>query len=440
MACVAAPDHLAIYLTAQESVRMPQEPVIEALIVCPGEQPPSSASVLHALGAAGILGGEYQPPPAGTDIVPPAPGGRKKAGVYSASVGTTAAKVRVTVWRHGSVVTEGLGETALTALARGLSADESRVLREGTIALDLRQQPTGALRPLAALEFSLRVIAVLLDVSGGICLDPLAQRAFGRTQMARMSGSDPLAHISIHDEPWDADSRWLHTHGMQKFARPELDLAGVPVVLEPEGQALLRDVAVILAGGAELGPGDMLDLGDAGTAVAMTVATDVDHEAPYGRLRLVESAVAGLPASETATRLLTRAALAEAMRRFEQSDLAGAVAALERVLAADPDDAGALLLQARLRLGTGQPLAALEVAEYMELRLPDDYRGPFVAGLALAALGRPREAEAALDRALRLNPEAAEAFAARAVVRERLGDAAHAAEDVAHARYLGYRG
>ena len=419
---------------------MPQEPVIEALIVCRGEQPPQSTSLLHALAAAGISGADYQPAPAGTEIVPPAPGGRKKLGSYTVSVGSTAAKARVAVWRYGSAVTEGMGEPALNALARSLSPDDARTLREGELALDLRQSPTAALRPLAALEFAQRLIAVLLEASGGVCVDPAAQRAFGRAQLVRMNPADPLAHISIHDEPWDADSRWLHTHGMQKFARPELDLAGVPVVLEPEGQAMLRDVALILAGGAELGPGDELDLGDAGTAVAVAVAADLDHQAPFGRLRLVESALAGLPASDTATRLLTRAALAEALRCFEQGDRAGATQALERVLAADADDAGALLLQARLRLGAGQPLAALEVAEYMELRLPDDYRGPFVAGLALAGLGRLRESEAALDRALRLNPEAAEAFAARAAVRERLGDAAHAAEDVAHARYLGYRG
>lgn len=419
---------------------MPQEPVVEALIVCRGEQPPQSASVLHALAAAGIAGGEYQPAPAGTEIVPPAPGARKKLGTYTVSVGTTAARARVSVWRYGSAVTEGMGEPALNTLARGLTPDDARTLREGTLALDLRQSPTSALRPLAALDFSLRLIAVLLDVSGGVWVDPAAQRALGRAQLARMHGADPMAHISIHNEPWDADSRWLHTHGMQKFGRPELDLAGVPVVLEPEGQAMLRDVAAILAGGAELGPGDEVDLGDAGTAVAVAVAADLDHQAPYGRLRLVEGAVGGLPASETATRLLTRAALAEALRRFEGGDRAGAAQAVERVLAADADDAGALLLQARLRLGAGQPLAALEVAEYMELRLPNDHRGPFVAGLALAALGRLREAEGALDRALRLNPEAAEAFAARAAVRERLGDAIHAAEDVAHARYLGYRG
>ena len=419
---------------------MPQDPVIEALIVCYGEQPPQSASLLHALTAAGIAGADYQPAPAGTEIVPPARGARKKLGTYTVTVGTTAAKARITVWRYGSAVTEGMGEAALNALARVLSPHDARTLREGTLALDLRQQPTAAPRPLGALQFSQRLIAVLLDVSDGVCLDPAAQRGFGRAQIARMNGADPLAHISIHDEPWDADSRWLHTHGMQKFGRPELDLVGVPDVLEPEGQAMLRDVALSLAGGAKLGPGDELDLGDAGTAVAIAVAADMDHQAPYGRLRLVESALAGLPASETATRLLTRAALAEAMRRFEQGDRAGATQALERVLTADADDAGALLLQARLRLGAGQPLAALEVAEYMELRLPDDYRGPFVAGLALAGLGRLREAQEALDRALRLNPEAAEAFAARAAVRERLGETDQAAEDVAHARYLGYRG
>jgi tetratricopeptide (TPR) repeat protein len=297
------------------------------------------------------------------------------------------------------------------------------------------------MRPLDALEFVLRVVGVLLGVTGGVCLDPAAQRCIGRDQLAQLAAGDPLAHVGIHDEAWDADSRWLHTHGMQKFGRPELDLVGVPLTLEPEGRALLRDVAASLAAGAPLAIGGELDLGDAGSAVAVAAPTDLDHQAPYGRLRLVESDLPGQAAEdESAARLLARTALAEAARRAQQGDRAGAEQIIERVLAADPDDCGALLLQARLRLTAGQALAALEIGEYMELRAPDDYRGPLAVGVALAALARTREALNALERAIGLNPEAAEAFAARASVYERLGESQRAAEDAAHARYLGYRG
>ncbi|MFI5274762.1 MAG: hypothetical protein ACHQ4H_17160 [Ktedonobacterales bacterium] len=418
---------------------MPQEPVIEALIVSRHEQPPQSAALLRALAAAGLGTGEFEPPPAGTEIVPPAPGSRKRLGTYTLAVAGTAARVRMVVWRYGSPVTEGMGDAALNGLARDLSPDDATTLRTGTTSLDLRQAATAALRPLAALDFALKVTHVVLDQTDGVCIDPAAQRALGRAQFAQLTAGDPLAHVSVHDEAWDADARWLHTHGMQKFARAELDLVGVPVSLELEARALLRDVAISLIGGAELAAGDEVDLGDAGMAEVVAVAADVDHLAPFGRLRLVDSAREGARADETAARLLARVALAEAVRRLQQGDRAGASEIIERVLAADPDECGALALQARLRLAAGQALAALDVSEYMQLRVPDDYRGPLVAGLALAALGRYREARAALDRSLRLNPEAAESFAARASVLERLGDPRRAEEDRAHARYLGYR-
>jgi Flp pilus assembly protein TadD len=72
----------------------------------------------------------------------------------------------------------------------------------------------------------------------------------------------------------------------------------------------------------------------------------------------------------------------------------------------------------------------------MELRMPDDYRGPFTIGLALATLGRYREALNVLNRAIECEPEAAEVFAARSTVYERLGDRRMAAEDRAHVAYL----
>ena len=72
----------------------------------------------------------------------------------------------------------------------------------------------------------------------------------------------------------------------------------------------------------------------------------------------------------------------------------------------------------------------------MELVAPNDYRGPFAVGKALAALGRAREALNALSRAIRYEPEAAEVYAARAEVYERLGERQLAATDRAHVAYL----
>jgi predicted Zn-dependent protease len=106
------------------------------------------------------------------------------------------------------------------------------------------------------------------------------------------------------------------------------------------------------------------------------------------------------------------------------------------VLAADPDDCEALTAKARIYLRGGQVMEALGIGEYVELRVPQDYRGPLIVGIALGALGRFREALHALERAITREPDAAEPFAARAGVYERLGETQLAAVDRAHAAYL----
>src|SRR5262249_18307325 len=109
---------------------------------------------------------------------------------------------------------------------------------------------------------------------------------------------------------------------------------------------------------------------------------------------------------------------------------------IERLLAADADDCAALALKAHICLRSGRIDDALDLGEFMQLRVPEDYRGPLTVGMALASMGRYREAVLALDRAIEREPEAAEAFAIRAQVHTQLGNTQLAAVDRAHAAYL----
>ncbi|MGZ3599271.1 MAG: tetratricopeptide repeat protein, partial [Ktedonobacterales bacterium] len=310
-------------------------------------------------------------------------------------------------------------------------------LQEGTLAFDLRVRSSET-QALAALDWAMHALRVLLDMTHGAAIDPAAQRCYSRADLASFTTSDALRHITIHDELWNAESRWLHTHGMQKFGRAELDLVGVPISLEPEGRAFLRDVALGLAGGSALVAGGEIDMEDFGRVVAIGVPADVDHQAPYGRLRLADVPHPGELQSNSPIRLLIRMALAEVASRAARGDTAGALDDIERVLAADPDDCEALTAKARLYLGGGQVMEALGIGEYIELRVPNDYRGPLIVGVALAALGRLREALHALERAIKCEPDAAEPFAVRAGVYERLGETQLAAVDRAHADYLAH--
>lgn len=415
---------------------MPLELANDLLVVTPHEEPPAASTVVRALVAANLGTAEYTPVPIQADApAPSGPGARKRIGAYRVTIPGTQAAGRIVVFSYTAPVTAGMGEAAFGALTRNLPTEDVHTLREGTLAFDLRVR-SPEMQALAALDWAMQTLRILLDMTQGAAIDPAAQRCYSRTDLSSFTASDALAHIAIHDEPWDAESRWLHTHGMQKFGRPELDLVGVPISLELEGRAFLRDVALGLAGGSALVAGGEIDMEDFGRVVAIGVPADVDHQAPYGRLRLADVPHPGELQSNSPIRLLIHMALAEAANRAVRGDTTGALDDIERVLTADPDDCEALSAKARIFLRGGQVMEALGIGEYMELRVPQDYRGPLIVGVALAALGRFREALHALERAIKREPDAAESFAVRAGIYERLGDTELAAVDRAHAAYL----
>jgi len=412
---------------------MSEELKIDFLTVSRYGEPPVEASTVRALAAAGLGTAEYVP------RNEPASGGRQRLGAYHIDPPGVPARARVNVSRHTAPVTSGMSETAFNALARGLVAEDTQTLREGTIALDVRIFARRE-QAIVALDWGTHVLRILLDLTQGTAIDPAAQRGYGRAEIAHIRPHDPLAHVAMHRELWDAESHWLHTHGLQKFGRPELDLAAVPHSLEDEGWSLLREVASLLAHEGTLVAGQEIDFEEQGHLVALGALPDADHHAPFGRLRLCDAALPGGTESVGAGRLLARMAMADAQRRAEMQDVAGALEILDRVLAANPDDCTALTSKSAILLRGGNAAEALNLGELMELRVPGDYRGPLTVGRALATMGRYREALVALDRAILREPDAAESFDARARVHERLGNAQPAATDHTHAEYLRRQG
>ncbi|MGH2517759.1 MAG: tetratricopeptide repeat protein [Ktedonobacterales bacterium] len=411
---------------------MSQDVPAAYLVISRLAEPPAASEIVRALAAAGL--GVLTYIEADTPTTP-ASGTKRRIGTYNGMVAGTPASARMTVWSASEPVTAGMGEAALNSLATGLSSEDARTLREGRLSFDLRATVADG-SSLSALNWMVQIARVVAERSDGVVMDPLAQRCAGRGELARIQPGDALAHVTIHNEPWGVESRWLHTHGLQKFGRPELEMAEVPISLVDEAVVLLRDVTASLAGGALLAAGDEIDLDELGVLVAGTAPVDVDHQAAFGRLQLTDSPLPGERPLDSTQRLLKRAVLAEAGQQLVNGDAGRTLLAVDRVLAADPDDCGALLLKARVYLGQGQITDALDLGELMELRVPDDYRGPLCAGLALAALGRYREALHELDRAIACEPEAAETFAARADIFERLGQEQRAAQDRARVAYL----
>jgi len=446
---------------------MADDLAIDFLVISSESVAPTETSVIQALRVAGLGVADYAPHTpspsasargANASAATQAPARRARIGAYTLADPATRASAKLIVARYDGGVLAGMGDVALAQLARNLVADDQQTLRTGVVGLDLRlSAPADAPQP--ALLWALRILQVVARLTYGVVLDPAAQTCYGRAALARFADGgplttptdpseapepDPLAHITFHDEAWAPDSRWLHTHGLQKFGRPELDLVATPLSLVDEGMAFLQDLAENLARGAPLSAGQEIPIEGLGTILAAPAPADGDHQAPFGRLRLADApapdALPAFAAAETARaplRLLIRMALAEAQRRIAEGDVNGAREAIERALAADADDCAALSLKARLYLDADDPMEALQLGDLMEVRQPNDYRGPLTIGLALAAIGRYREALNALNRAIELEPEAAEAFAARALAYDGLGQAQLAAVDRAHAAYLG---
>lgn len=414
---------------------MPQETrdiAIHLLVVSRNDVPPAPDVVGKALAAAGLGTAEWLYPPLGESNTTP---GKQKLGLYELRNGDIPATSEITVYQHEKAITSGMSESAFAMLSRGLEPHNVRTLRDGGLAYNMRLS-TPEPKVLETLNWGLRLTRVLIDLIDGIAVDPAAERCCSREQIISLLGTDPLVHVAFQSEQGAAENTWLHTHGMQKFGQPELGLMEVPLSLEQEALSFLRDVAQNLINGGRLAAGGEIDLGELGNVLAVSAPVDAEHQAPYGRFRLVDLPQPGQPEGPSANRLLKRIALADAEQRATSGDTAGALDTIERILAADIDECAALSLKARISLAAGDVNAAIDLGELMELRMPDDYRGPFTIGLALTTLGRYREALNVLNRAIECEPEAVEVFAARSTVYERLGNRRMAAEDRAHVTYL----
>lgn len=410
---------------------MAHELALELLTIGRSTAAPTLADLVRVMAAGGL--GSIEP--VNTDQTDGSGAStRSRLGRYTLHTPQPGMTGHLLLTRAEQPLTEGMPEPALNALARNLSAEDVATLRTGSLALDLRVR--GETPALTLLGWAMRVARALADLTGGVVLDPAAQRCLGRSALARLDLAEPGAHVAVHTEVWSGDSRWLHTHGLQKFGRPELELVQVPSPLEEEGAAVLWQVAESLAEGADLHPGQIVEIEGAGNALTLPTTPDADHQALAGRLRLADLAEPGQRQGSSPRGLLGRMALAQAETAAAARDNATAMDIVDRLLAADPDDCAALLLKARIYLQTGETPSALELGQLMEARVVRDYRGPLVVGLTLLHMGRYQEAVLALDRAIERAPEAVESYRARAVAHAHLGNVEQASVDRARASYL----
>jgi len=79
---------------------------------------------------------------------------------------------------------------------------------------------------------------------------------------SRLAEMDVREHVSLHVEPTQTGSLWLHTHGLIKFGRPELEMLDMPENVRLQASALMLTAAQCVLDGAVIKPGDRIGSGE----------------------------------------------------------------------------------------------------------------------------------------------------------------------------------
>ncbi len=111
-----------------------------------------------------------------------------------------------------------------------------------------------------------------------------------------------------------------------------------------------------------------------------------------------------------------------AERLLEKGQISLALKELEQGLAVDPDDTQLMLTLARIRVLSQDPTGALTLLDELDVEDAPAWQVQTLRGRALVELKRYQEAREALEQALKINPDPAEAYYYLGRVHEQAGD------------------
>jgi hypothetical protein len=155
-----------------------------------------------------------------------------------------------------------------------------------------------------AVRFQVHLADALVDRFGGVLLDPQMQLVWGaeRWRADRALGDvDVRRHVVLHADVL-CGSVWMHTHGLVKFGKPDLEILGLREEEMDAGARLLNHLARHLSGGAVLAPGDRLEVGGA-RVVFQVGGTEQPNDFDNECLRIVDDVEGASGASAALARL-----------------------------------------------------------------------------------------------------------------------------------------
>ncbi len=352
---------------------------------------------------------------------------------------------KIVAERHRQPILLDVKPSLLDAWALNLPEPNRKTLRSGKITYMITLICSGEdaawrMRWLAAL---LRIVCSEVN---GVVYEPITERVFTTQSLTHTLQGEVTDFIVIYTQPDGPETVRVYTKGLRLFAQPEIEIVKTPASLQPEAAAVIHSAAAALAegnpfAGFTLSSGVIIDCGDIGSyqaEIARETSPDGARMYMLTTLHALQlSATERSAAEESAiTPSLAHTAIILAQKALEAGSPDGAIAICDRVLTADSLNAEALSLKAFIFITINQSLDALEIGQTLITRSAAGYIGYFIAGQAFSALGRLTEAERALSQAIRLNPDNAESYRARAQIYSRMGMQAQAAADKARVHTL----
>lgn len=140
--------------------------------------------------------------------------------------------------------------------------------------------------------FMMRFTEAVRSLTGGVVQDAVSHTLWGVDQWKSRAGNPRRKIVDTHircellDE---GDGLWIHTHGMQKFGFPELEMEGIPSDSAASGRSLMLMVAETLVRARDLRRGIQWPMPVAGTPVILLmeeVPKDEEDHFPLGSLKI----------------------------------------------------------------------------------------------------------------------------------------------------------
>lgn len=245
------------FLKKKPAAWTPPEPRCMFAVACAGPLPLLD-QLVHPQGRDGALPGTVSPPPKG----PVAPDfGRGPLEPGDTALVFSPGKARISVIVDGSpeMVRGFPGATMPPETWRYVRLDEdlARRSREArcVVMVSLVQRGQNFAQDVLYVTRLAERVSLLAD---GCVNDLLSCRYFGpgswRIPNARRE-VEAQEHVVLHGEEQDG-AVWVHTHGLLKFGRPELEIYDVPRAIWEKTALVVLDLVAYLIGGAMIRPGE----------------------------------------------------------------------------------------------------------------------------------------------------------------------------------------